>query len=191
MPEDARTAVDRLAAALTPQLGRPETAPLSAARRIAAVLVDLREVAAALRIASASSAADDPAVGRPVREIHRELLQVIRALAALAATEPDPRSELPRTRHLRAASLPSSPPPGALALDRLLELLIDRGLGTDSRAEPSSAERVRGASRDLRAAALVLHRLEPRPASWIVARLAALATDLHRIAGGPAAPSIP
>jgi hypothetical protein len=185
LPAAARATVDQLAAALTPRLDGCGETPAAAAGRIAAVLADLQEVATALHTAVARSGVGDTADVRGLREIRRELLQVMRELAPLAAAKRDDAGDtVPRTRHLRAASLLPSPPPGAMALERLLEVLVHRRSGAGVGAGLSRAERVRGAAQDLRVAAAVLHRLEPRPAGRVIAQLAALAVDLHRIAGG-------
>jgi hypothetical protein len=151
------------------------------------VLADLHEVAAALQIAGPDSETDEPSRGRPLRGIRRELLQAMRVLAPFAAAEDGPGGEMPRMRHLRAASLLPFPMPGALALDCLLEVLLRRRSPSDSRVDLARADTLRGAAEDLRAAAAVLHRLDPRPAGRMIAQLAALAVDLHRIAGGPGA----
>ena len=112
--------------------------------------------------------------------------------AAKPAAEDDaPQAEVPRTRHLRAAGWQGAPPAGAVALERLLEVLVRRRRRGDSRAGLSRRELLRGAAQDLRTTAAFLHRLEPRPAGRVIAQLAALATDLDRFARGPAARSKP
>lgn len=136
-------------------------------------------MATAIAITAAPSEGNRASYVRRLRELHRELLEVIQALACTVAMH-DGQEVVPRTRHLRAANLLPSPPAGAMALETLLEVLVQRQRVGVSRTDLSSAERARAAAQDLRAAAAVLHRLEPRPAGRVVAHLAALAADLHR-----------
>jgi hypothetical protein len=192
LPAPARAAADQLALALRKQVSeRPGTAP-PAGGEIAAAVADLREVASALDLAVARVDAGGELDARGLRGIRRELLEVIHALARLAAAEEEGlQADVPRTRHLRAAGWQGSPPTGALDLERLLEILVRRRRRGDSRAGLPRRELLRGAAQDLRTAAALLHRLEPRPAGRVIAQLAALATDLDRFARGPAARSKP
>lgn len=149
-------------------------------------------MASALALAVARGSAGGALDARGLCGIRRELLEVIHGLARLTATEEQgPQADVPRTRHLRAAGWQGSPPAGALALERLLEILVRRRRRGDSRSGLSRRELLRGAAQDLRTAAALLHRLEPRPAGRVIAQLAVLATDLDRIARGAAARSKP